>query len=210
MPFRDPPSYRKQKNQPGLYWFETTRRHIIYESLLEMRILQLLDFDSHVVAVAAQPFALIVESGKKRRRYVPDFFARLSSGTGRVIEVKPPHSADKPEVSRRLQIVKKACARVGWDYEVATEPNPVLMANVGWLAGFRRKPEMLGQLAESLLEAAEKGIEFDGLIQQSDHEALTRPVVFHLLWNHVLATDLTASPLSRTTVVTTTGRSWDV
>ena len=175
-----------------------------------MRILQLLDFDPHVVAVAAQPFALIVESGKKRKRYVPDFFVRLSSGAGRVIEVKPPRSADKPEVRRRLQIVAKACARVGWDYEVATEPNPVLMANVGWLAGFRRRPEMLEELAEPLLEAANNGMEFDKLIQQCDHQALARPVVFHLLWNHALSTDLTAAPLSGTTVVNRTGRSWDV
>lgn len=209
LPFRRPPSYRKQKNLPGLYWFETTGRHVIYESLLEMSVLQMLDFDPDVVAVTAQPFQMLLPLGPKPKRYVPDYFVRLLSGHGRVVEVKPSKFAETSKLRRVLSAARKVCAEVGWDYEVATEFEAVTIANVGWLAGYRRKPLMLEDFADPLIEAAKSGVALDNLLKVFDHEALVRPILFHLLWKHVLKADLTV-PLSGSTIVTATERGWYV
>jgi hypothetical protein len=57
-PVRSFPSYRDQRNYPGLYWSATTGGHIGYESWVERSHLVALDFASEVVAIASQPFWL--------------------------------------------------------------------------------------------------------------------------------------------------------
>ena len=146
----------------------------------------------------------------RRKRYVPDFFVRLRSEHGRVVEVKPSKVAEAPNVRRVLAAARKVCAEVGWDYEVVTEPEAVTIANVGWLAGFRRKPAMLEEFAEPLMEAARGGTELDSALKTFNHEAaLVRPILFHLRWKRVLKADLTV-PLSGSTIITATRRGWNV
>jgi hypothetical protein len=57
-PVRDFPSFRGQRNRPGLWWFATTGEHVGHESWLERERLMALDADPGVVAVAAQPMWL--------------------------------------------------------------------------------------------------------------------------------------------------------
>lgn len=48
-----------QRNYEGLWWSSTTRGMIAFESLLERQALTVLDHDVSVVAISAQPFALL-------------------------------------------------------------------------------------------------------------------------------------------------------
>lgn len=213
LPFRKFPAHRKQKNMPGYYWCATTNRHIPYESLLEMNVLVMLDFDPKVSDVFAQPFELTFRdsdgSSKKSLRHVPDFLVRKSSGRDRVIDVKPVRRADKPKTQKVFDLTRKACEEAGWGYEVMSEPDPAVFANVEWLSGFRRPPAILDKARNSMLEYASDplGTPFGELVgrlaadcPKGYPEALYRPVVYHLLWERVLTADLSV-PLSDTTTV---------
>lgn len=102
--YREPPSRRGQENMPGLYWFETMKRHASCESRLELRVLQELDFDPRVSAVAAQPFKLVLPLSGRKRRHVSGFFVRRSSGPDRVVDVKLPREAFISSISPRTDM----------------------------------------------------------------------------------------------------------
>ena len=138
-PVRVPAAYRGQGHWPGFYWFATTRSLISYESRLELSWLLFFDFDMDVKAVSAQPFRLNFLRVTPKRSHVPDFFVRLANGRERVVDVKPAHRVVGPTVQVAFTATREACGVAGWDYQVLTEPDPVLLANVRWLAGFRRR-----------------------------------------------------------------------
>ena len=199
---------------PGYYWCTTTKRHIPYESLLEMNVLVMLDFDPKVSNVFAQPFELVYpedeESPKKKPlRHVPDFLVRRSTGRDRVIDVKPAHRVEKPKTQRVFDLTREACEEAGWGYEIRSEPEPAVFANVEWLSGFRRPPTILEKVKDSALGYAGDplGTPLGDLVRalaancpKGYPEAFYRPVVYHLLWKHVLTADLSV-PLMDTTIV---------
>jgi hypothetical protein len=55
-PVREFPSYRGQRNLPGLYWAATMLRHVGFESWLERDHAISMDFDPRVTWFASQPF----------------------------------------------------------------------------------------------------------------------------------------------------------
>ena len=81
-PVRRFPSYKGQRNFPGLYFAACMGRHVGFESWLERDQLMMLDFSLRVRSFAAQPFWLLWESGGRARRHAPDFFVRLADGGG--------------------------------------------------------------------------------------------------------------------------------
>ena len=127
-------------------------------------MLQGLDFDRDVAAVVSQPFELSYFADGKRRRHVPDFFVRCVRGPDRVVDVKPAHKVDEPHNARSFQAMGEACAEAGWEYVVATEPDPVFHANISWLAGYKGPPALLDEFVGTLLEVARGGITVEDLL----------------------------------------------
>ncbi|MFJ2865947.1 TnsA-like heteromeric transposase endonuclease subunit [Kitasatospora sp. NPDC087314] len=82
-PVRSFPSWRGQRNYPGLWWSATSGRHVGYESWLERDHAMLLDFDDQITGFASQPLWLFWQEGRKRRSHAPDWFARRADGSGR-------------------------------------------------------------------------------------------------------------------------------
>ena len=81
LPIRQFYAWPGKRNYEGLWWSSTTRRHVEFESLLEREYLLAADATVDVVAVAAQPLALLWPHGTPgERNHVPDFFVRLASG----------------------------------------------------------------------------------------------------------------------------------
>ena len=192
-PIRRYPAHRRQRHMPGLYWFATTGRHVGCESRLEARVLALLDFDPVVEAVAAQPFLLHATPGGSREvDHVPDFIALLESGQSRVIDVTPAELRDRPERREKFELTARACELAGWQYALETEPDPVLLANVLALAGFRREPIGVDRFIDGLLEACKTPTTIGTLSEAVGPRMLVRPVIFHLLWKQLLIVDLTA------------------
>ena len=187
--WREPKPHKGQPNARAYSWFVKSGEHVYCESRLEACILQGLDFDQDVAAVAAQPFELSFQAEGKRRRHVPDFFVRCFQGADRVVDVKPAARADDPRNIRAFSATRVACDEAGWAYVVATEPDPVFHANVSWLAGFKKPPALFEEFAEPLLKLAGNGIMIEDLVMSFEFPALVRPVLYHLLWKHELSTD---------------------
>lgn len=193
VPWRTFRSHRDQRHYSGWYWSSTTGGHVVYESRLELARLLLADADPDVVAMAAQPFLLIEGTEGKARRHVPDFFFRHRSGTCCVVNVKPASRLADPKVAASLAWVGEAVTARGWAAEVWSGCDPLLLANVRFLAGYRR-----GWLFDPVLvQAAEAAICWAGTI--GDVESVLaasgvvdpRPLVLHLLWAGRARADLT-------------------
>lgn len=190
LPVRRFPAHRKQRHMPGFYWFATSGRHVPYESRLEMAVLIGLDFDQDVGAVSAQPFRLEYGNGSVPRHHVPDFLVALRSGLRRVVDVKPAEHSTGQRAEEIFGLTRRACEQVGWDYVVATEPEPTALANLSWLAGHRRRPADPHGLAPLIIESCNRPTTLGDLLGTIGPAALVRPVLFHLLWSQALTFDL--------------------
>jgi hypothetical protein len=194
------PSYRGQRNWPGLWWSATLGHHVGYESWLERDCAMMLDFDEAVTGFASQPFWLLFpgEAGAARR-HAPDFFARRCDGTGIVIDCRP-DSRIRPRDAEAFAATGRACALLGWEYRREGASEPVRTENVRWLAGYRQ-PRFLdtGVAARLLAAFADRRALMDGAAAVGPTMSVL-PVLFHLLWQGRLRTSL-SSPLSDVSLV---------
>lgn len=200
-PVRSFPSRQGQRNFSGLWWSATTGDHVGFESWLEREHVMMLDFDPAVAAFSSQPFWLLWHDGKRPRRHAPDFFARKDDGSGLVMDVRADDQIPDAD-AQAFEATARACDSVGWEYRRVGIPDPVLAANVRWLAGYRHPRCAAHQAAAHLMSVFSKpaGL-LDGARAVGDPIAVL-PVAFHLLWTRALQADLASVPLSSTTLVT--------
>lgn len=202
-PVREFPSYRGQRSFSGHWWCATTGGHVGFESWLERDHLMLLDRDPAVVAMASQPFWLSWSENGCRRRHVPDYFARLADGSGLVVDVRPDERIDRRNAAV-FAATARACEAVGWSYRRVGGLDPVLVANLRWLAGYRHRRCRDTAVADVLVRAfAEPRALAEGAATAGDRLRVL-PTLFHLLWAGVLDSDLAAAPLGGSTVVAAT------
>ncbi|WNI20051.1 TnsA-like heteromeric transposase endonuclease subunit [Actinacidiphila sp. ITFR-21] len=173
----------------GWYYCVTARDHVGYESWLERDRLILMDRDPQVAAIASQPFWLHWHDGVRSRRHAPDYFVRLADGRGRVVDVRADDQVDKA-AAESFAATEDACRAAGWEFVRVGVPDPVFMANVRWLARYRRRRCLRWLIAARLLEVFEKPTRLlDGVLEAGDRLAVL-PVLFHLMWSGVLTADL--------------------
>ena len=190
-----------QAHYSGWYWSATTGGHVVYESRLELARLLLADFDPQVTGIAAQPFLVTAPSGGRVRRHVPDFLlARLDGGVC-VVNVKPADQLAVPKVADALSWAGEVFAARGWRHEVWSGADPVLLANVRFLAGYRHAGRMDTELVTAVLERADDRVgigELEGGWPGRAGEV--RAAVLHLVWRGVFRADLSV-PLSSATIL---------
>lgn len=153
------------------------------------------DFDTRVRHIVAQPFLLRASVDRKRRKHIPDYL--LTTDTGPVVvDVKPARRLADPKVAFTFGWTREVVEARGWRYEVATEPPGVVLANVRFLAGYRRDwlfpPHLLAQLRTGNLDGASLNDAFNCLPNESPQSV--RSAVLHLLWCQELVIDL-STPL---------------
>lgn len=200
MPVRGFQSYKGQRHLPGLWWSSTVGGHIGYESWLERDHVMLLDFDPSVTGLSSQPFWLFwaAESGKGIS-HAPDYFARRQDGSAIVVDCRPADRR-KPRDWVKFDAAQRACDLLGWDFRLVGTPDPVLVGNVRWLAGYRHPRHRLEPVVSTLRNVfAEPHPLMAGAGLAGDPIAVL-PVLFHLLWQHELAVDLSI-PLHAASVV---------
>ena len=200
-PVRSLPTYRGQRNYPGLLWTATTQSLVGYESLLERDRLWLADFDPSVRWVASQPFWLSGRDGPSRRRHVPDFLLEAADGGYTVVDVKPKDMLVEPAVVEVLAWTGRLCSAKGWAYEVWHGEDPVLLRNVRFLAAGRRLAFVDETARVKVAEACAAGMTVAQVEAAVELEpAVARVAVLSLLWFGHVTTDLTR-PLSASSVL---------
>ncbi|WP_329203771.1 TnsA-like heteromeric transposase endonuclease subunit [Streptomyces sp. NBC_01435] len=202
-PWRDVRSVHGMAHYSGKYASATTGGHVVYESRLELARLLLADFDPAVQGIFAQPCRLAARVGDRVRHHVPDFLLAMRSGTVRVVNVKPADRLQDPKIAEALAWPGELFRQHGWEYEIWSGADRVLLENVRFLAGYRRP----GVVPEAEVEQAWRQV-VDGeelaLVERRlagdrpSEEA--RPALMALLWSGRLMTDL-SRPLSGASVL---------
>ncbi|MFJ8828108.1 TnsA-like heteromeric transposase endonuclease subunit [Streptomyces sp. NPDC102467] len=85
------------------------------------------------------------------RRHTPDFFARGVDGTGIVIDVRADDRIEERDAAA-FAATERACSEVGWEFRRVGVPDPVFMANVRWLAGYRHSRIHRAEVGRRLTE----------------------------------------------------------
>ncbi|MBV9810839.1 MAG: TnsA-like heteromeric transposase endonuclease subunit [Solirubrobacterales bacterium] len=180
VPWRVIRSHRGQEHLPGLYWSATTGGHVVYESPLELGRLLLADFDPDVVGIAAQPFLMC----DGERRHVPDFLLFRADQSVLIVNVKPADRLDDARVAEALGWAGRVFAERGWEHEVWSGADAQLLANVRFLAGYRRQEllepvTVVGAILQTnpvlTIAGAEAALSDVCVVEP-------RPVVLGLLW----------------------------
>jgi hypothetical protein len=194
LPVREFRWYKGRKHYSGWYWSATTEKMIVYESRLELARIMLADVDPAVVGIAAQPMQLCAPDGAGRvRRHVPDLLLLDRTGGVTIVDVKAPHKRDDPATREVMDWTRAVVGLRGWAFEEWYEAPRLLLANVTFLAGYRRgsviDPALVGRVREAvgagctIVDVERSLTEFD--------VRLVRPVVLHLVWRGELVCDLT-------------------
>lgn len=95
-------------------------RIIHWESQLERDMIRLLEFDPAVLSYREQPEPLTYFEGGKRRKYTPDFIAKMTNSIT-VFEVKPYDQSITSPLKERLVAFQEHYAAQGVDFLVMTE-----------------------------------------------------------------------------------------
>ncbi|MFD8632424.1 MULTISPECIES: TnsA-like heteromeric transposase endonuclease subunit [Streptomyces] len=184
--------YRGQRHFSGSYWSTTTQKHVIYESRLELSRLVYADFDPAVLGIVAQPFLLKAVLEGKVRRHIPDYLLITENGPV-VVDVKPHHRLLDPVVACTFEWTRQAVEARRWRHEVWSEAREAELANLLFLAGFRRgwlfAPDLLDAVRSADLDGVPIG-EAVRCVLPRQAEARVRAAIYHLLWRHELTTDL--------------------
>jgi hypothetical protein len=189
-PVRRFPARKGQQHLSGLWWSATMGGHVGYESWLERDHLLALDFDVTVTAVASQPFWLSwPDEAGQRVKHAPDFFARRADGSAVVVDCRPAERRPPRDVAK-FDATAIACEALGWEYRLVSGTDPVVTANLRWLAGYRHPRHRLPAIAAALLVAATGPTPLMTAVEQVGDPLAVLPVMFHLLWRQELVVDL--------------------
>jgi hypothetical protein len=196
VPWRTFRWYFGQQHYSGTYWSATERDHVIYESRLELANLLLADFDSVVHRIVAQPFMLRTEVNGQVRRHIPDYLWDTDDGPV-VVDVVRTERMPLPKIVLLCAWTRCVVEWLGWSYLVVNEPPAIRLANVRFLAGYRRD-WLVNQ--DILAEMRSCSGQFGGMsIEGAEHSVreyprpLVRPALMHLLWRHEYAVNLDES-----------------
>lgn len=202
VPWRRVRSVHGLPHYSGDYASATTGGQVVYESRLELARLLLADFDPAVRGIFAQPCRLVARIDGKVRSHVPDFLLVMCSDTVRMVNVKPTARLEDPKVSEALAWPGELVKRHGWEYEIWSGADRVLLENVRFLAGYRSGAVSEDQVERAWREVvdgeemaiAERRLAGDRPVEEA------RPALMALLWSGRLATDL-SRPLSGESVL---------
>lgn len=194
LPVRVPPTYRGQRSYPGLFWAATNDRTLVYESLLELDRLWLADFDPTVVGIATQPFQVVGRDAGVQRTHVPDLLLVHEDRTATVVDVKPGAFLEKDRVRSQFEWTRALCCDKGWNYEVFTGGDPIVLRNLKLLAVGRRPQRLPEGYVEAVWASLSEGETTLGKVlarrPMTCDETSWRTAVFALAWSGAVTVDL--------------------
>jgi hypothetical protein len=130
------------------------------------------------------------------------------NGAVTVVDVKPRLRQSNPKVASALAWSREVIDKLGWGFEVWGEPNPQLLANLRFLAAYRRTEFFRVEILAAIQAAASVPTslrEIEIALEPQWPLLIVRSHMLHLLWRGQVAGDL-ESPLDRSTIVRTQGQ----
>ncbi|MEW2636060.1 TnsA-like heteromeric transposase endonuclease subunit [Streptomyces sp. NPDC048389] len=189
-PVRRFPVRRGKRMAPGWWWSATDGRLVHYASGVMRTQVMLLDHDPSVVAIACRPVELTWPGHDGGWvRHAPHLMARLADGSGLLADCAG-RGDISPRLASRAAVLEVAAAAVGWRYQVLRPPDPVLTANVRWLAGYRHPRYRGGELAVRAAEVFRRPRPLIEGVHELGDPVQVFPVVFHALWHGDLSAQL--------------------
>ena len=85
----------------------------------------------------------------RRVSHAPDYFLRRGDGSAVVGDCRPVDRRPARDEAK-FAATASACTRVGWEYEVLGAADPVVAANLRWMAGYRHPRHDVGAIASLL------------------------------------------------------------
>lgn len=135
------------------------------------------------------------------RRYVPNFLLADRDGGVCVVNVKPADQLAVPRVADALAWAGEVFAARGWRHEVWSGTDPVLLANVRFLAGYRYPGRVDADLVAAVIGRGTPTVGIGDLEGARPGRAgEVRAAVLHLVWRGVFRADLSV-PLSADTML---------
>jgi hypothetical protein len=193
VPWRVPRNHRGQRHYSGMYWAETTRAFVVYESRLELARLMLADFDPTVTGIAAQPFLMQAPVDGTTRRHIPDYLLAHADHTVSVVNIKPEQRLADPKIAAALAWPRRVIEDHGWAYEIWTGADPVYLGNVRFLAAARRVELIDQRTVDTAFAACAPGDSIGTLVRKLGSRwrpEVAKPAVLRLLWQQHLTTNL--------------------
>ncbi|MEU1434481.1 TnsA-like heteromeric transposase endonuclease subunit [Streptomyces sp. NPDC005786] len=204
-PVRRFPVRHGKRMAPGWWWSATDGRLVHYASGVMRTQVMLLDHDPRVVAIVCRPVELTwLGRDGGWVRHAPHLMARLADGRDLLADCAG-RGDISPRLARRATVMEAAAAAVGWRYRVLRPPDPVLAANLRWLAGFRHPRYKGAELAERAAEAFQQPRSLIEGVRELGDPVQVFPVVFHALWHGDLSAPLDV-PLHERVTVTAVAR----
>jgi hypothetical protein len=137
------------------------------------------------------------------RRHIPDYLLDTDS-VPVVVDVVRSQRMNQPKVELLCAWTRLIVESLGWSYLVANEPARIRLANVRFLAGYRRdwliNTSILGEIRSCSGRFAGLSIADAEQAVQGYPQQLIRPALMHLLWRHELRAELD-EPLCPSTVL---------
>ncbi|MFJ6141770.1 TnsA-like heteromeric transposase endonuclease subunit [Kitasatospora sp. NPDC092286] len=196
VPWRTFRSVKGQTHHSGRYASATTGGLVVYESRLELARLLLADMDPAVSAIYAQPCLVTARVGDRARRHVPDFLLVMKSGVVRMVNVKPADRLADPVIADALAWPGELFRQHGWEYEIWSGADRVVLENVRFLAAYRRP----GVVPEADVERAWEVVQDGDALAVAERRLASgrpghevRPPILALVWQGRLTTDLSRS-----------------
>jgi hypothetical protein len=127
------------------------------------------------------------------RRHVPDFLLAHADKSVRVVNVKPAAKLAEPRIAEALAWPGQLIEGHGWQYEIWSGADPVLLANLRFLAGYRLPGLLPEELLDGVLAAVRTGDTIGaviGRVSGARTPGEVKAAVLRLLWQQRLATGL--------------------
>lgn len=112
----------------------------------------------------------------------------------------PPDRSPSRSGRGEFEATEAMCAQIGWEFQLFGGAEPVEVANVRWLSGYRHPRHDVPEIAGVLREVFATPIGLHTGAAAAGDPIAVLPVLFHLLWRGDLAVDLSV-PLHEATLV---------
>jgi hypothetical protein len=110
--------------------------------------------------------------------------------SGRLGAPQRPDDRVEPRDAEAFAATEAACRLAGWRFLRLGALDPVLAANVTWLSRYRHLRFGVEDVAAKLVDIFTGPVPLMPGVAEAGDPIAVLPVLFHLLWRHILTADL--------------------